>query len=313
MKSLSGNRSAGACALVPAVAMTVVLALAGGGGGSSSAAVAPKLLSAAAELGEKIFRDASLSASGAMSCETCHSPGHAHAQPTTLAVPLGGAGLNVPGFRNAPSLRYLNLTPPFFFDSEGAPTSGFNRDGRAQSLMEQAQRPFLSAHEMANASPAAVIDNLKLAPYIGTFRQVFGADILNTPDVAFERVLFALSQYQKEDPDFHTFDSKYDYFLAGKVTLSDADLRGLALFNSPAKGNCAACHPNARGSAGSPPLFTDFTYDNIGVPQKFDDLPPQYHPNVNITEAPYNRVLGAAPALSEREIDDVLAFLGTLT
>ena len=44
-----------------------------------------------------------------------------------------------------------------------------------------------------------------------------------------------------------------------------------------------------------------------------DDLPAQYHPNVNITEAPYNRVPGDAPALSEREIDDVLAFLNTLT
>jgi len=26
-----------------------------------------------------------------------------------------------------------------------------------------------------------------------------------------------------------------------------------------------------------------------GVVQKFNDLPPQYHPNVNRTEAPYNR------------------------
>lgn len=400
MRAPSGNRSglAGLSAYATLLAVGLALNGCGGGGGSSSSAVVPKPLSPAAELGEKIFRDASLSASGAMSCETCHSPNSAHAQPTTLAVPLGGPGLNVPGFRNAPSLRYLNQNPPFFFDSEGTPTGGFNRDGRSQSLMEQAQRPFLSAHEMANASPAAVIDKLKLATYVGTFRQVFGADILTTPDVAFERVLFALSQYQKEDPDFHSFDSKYDYFLAGKVALSDAELRGLALFNSPAKGNCAACHPNARGSAGSPPLFTDFTYDNIGVPrnpdipatadptyfdlglcgpdrtdlasrtdlcgafkvptlrnvaltapyfhngrfatlrlalqfyvrrdtnpeewyplgpggvpQKFDDLPLQYHPNVNITEAPYNRVLGDAPALSEREIDDVLAFLGTLT
>ena len=49
------------------------------------------------------------------------------------------------------------------------------------------------------------------------------------------------------------------------------------------------------------------------VPRKFDDLPAQYHANVNITEAPYNRVPGHAPALSEREIDDLIAFLDTLT
>lgn len=129
MRSLSGNQSVGVHVPMSDVALSAMLALGGcGGGGSSPGAVAPKQLSPAAELGERIFCDASLLASGAMSCETCHSPNHAHAQPTTLAVPLGGAGLNVPGFRNAPSLRYLNLTPPFFFDREGTPTTDFTYD-----------------------------------------------------------------------------------------------------------------------------------------------------------------------------------------
>ena len=44
-------------------------------------------------------------------------------------------------------------------------------------------------------------------------------------------------------------------------------MRGLALFNDPAKGNCAACHPSARAADGSAPLFTDFSYDNLGVPR----------------------------------------------
>lgn len=388
------QRHAHALLLVGATA----LAGCGGGGGSSPSSAEPGPLSPAAELGEKIFHDATLSASGAMSCATCHDPARAHAQPTALAVPLGGPGLNVPGFRNAPSLRYLDLTPPFSFAADGTPTGGFNRDGRAQSLMEQAQRPFLAAHEMANPSAVSVVDKLRLAPYVATFRQVFGAAILSTPDLALERMLFALARYQKEDPDFHAYDSKYDQFLAGKVALSDPELRGLALYNNPAKGNCAACHPNARGSGGSPPLFTDFTYDNLGVPRnpdipatadaayfdlglcgpdrsdlanrtdlcgafkvptlrnialtapyfhngrfatlrqalqfyvrrdtnpeewyplgpggvpiKFDDLPAQFHANVNRTEAPYNRGPGDPPALSEREIDDLLAYLGTLT
>jgi cytochrome c peroxidase len=41
----------------------------------------------------------------------------------------------------------------------------------------------------------------------------------------------------------------------------------LALFNDPGKGNCAACHPSTAGADGSPPLFTDFSYDNLGVPR----------------------------------------------
>ena len=47
--------------------------------------------------------------------------------------------------------------------------------------------------------------------------------------------------------------------------------------------------------------------------RKFDDLPPEYRVNVNSSEAPYNRRPGDAPALSDAEIDDVIAFLETLS
>lgn len=49
-----------------------------------------------------------------------------------------------------------------------------------------------------------------------------------------------------------------------------------------------------------------------GTVRKFDDLPPRYHVNVNV-EPPFNRHLGDAPALSGPEIDDIIAFLQTLT
>ena len=53
--------------------------------------------------------------------------------------------------------------------------------------------------------------------------------------------------------------------------------------------------------------------DANGVVQKFNDLPPAYHRNVNTTEAPYNRKPGDAPALNEAEIADLVSFLQTLT
>ncbi|HEY2256192.1 MAG TPA: cytochrome-c peroxidase, partial [Variovorax sp.] len=69
----------------------------------------------AAELGRAIFFDASLSASGKMSCASCHSPAHAYGPPNDLAVQLGGPGLDMPGLRSVPSLRYvLNRTPRWF-------------------------------------------------------------------------------------------------------------------------------------------------------------------------------------------------------
>lgn len=248
-----------------ALAACVMSACGGGGDGGGSAQDAR--LSAVAALGEKIFSDPSLSASGRQSCASCHDPAHAHAQSNALSVQLGGPNLDVPGFRAVPSLRYLSLNPAFSFDAEGTPVGGFNRDGRAQSLKEQAQRPFLAPHEMANTSVAEVAARLKQTSYADEFRKVFGASIFDNPDDAFDRALFALQRYQIEDSEFHPFDSKYDLFLAGKVQLSAAELRGLALFNNPAKGNCAACHPSARGADGSPPLFTDFTFDNLGVPR----------------------------------------------
>lgn len=228
---------------------------------------APAAMSEAALIGKKIFFDQSLSASGRMSCASCHDPDNAHAQTNDLAVQLGGANADQPGFRAVPSLRYLHLNPEFSFDEEGTPAGGLNRDGRARTLAEQAQRPFLAPHEMANGSHEEVIARLKKTGYAEQFRTLFGAAIFDTPVEAFDRISFALQQYQKEDTAFHPFDSKYDHFLKGKAELSLAELRGLALFNDPAKGNCAACHTSASSVDGKPPLFTDFSFDNLGVPR----------------------------------------------
>ena len=45
---------------------------------------------------------------------------------------------------------------------------------------------------------------------------------------------------------------------------------------------------------------------------KFDDLPAQYHENIN-TDPPFDRLRGEQPAFSERDIKDMIAFLNTLT
>src|SRR5262249_24091702 len=155
--------------------------------------------SPAADLGRQIFSDTSLSASGKLSCASCHDPSRAHAGSDGLAVPLGGPTGTTPGFRNAPSLNYLERNPPFFFASDGTPTGGFNRDGRANSLAEQSERPLLAPHEMANGDHATAVAKLARATYASQFQQVFGANIFSDPDAAFARLQFALQQYQNED------------------------------------------------------------------------------------------------------------------
>ena len=246
------------------LAVPFVLVACGGSESSQNA----NGLSAAAKLGEQIFHDPSLSASGQLACSGCHIDTQAFAD--SQAVPKGGPDMTTSGFRNAPSLLYMNTTPAFFFAGDGTPTGGFNRDGRAVSLLEQARRPLLAAHEMANGTPDAVVTKLKAASYAGDFKAVFGQNIFDQGTAAFDRALFALASYEREDPKFHPFSSQYDAFLAGKASLNAQQLRGLALFNNPLKGNCAACHPSGRGSDGSPPLFTDFSFDNLGVPRHSD-------------------------------------------
>lgn len=47
--------------------------------------------------------------------------------------------------------------------------------------------------------------------------------------------------------------------------------------------------------------------------EKFNDLPAKYRANVNVDEVPYGGKRGGTPVLNDQEIDDVVAFLRTLT
>lgn len=50
-----------------------------------------------------------------------------------------------------------------------------------------------------------------------------------------------------------------------------------------------------------------------GTIAKFNDLPPRYRANVDVTDAPFNRKVGEAPALTPQNERDIIAFLKTLT
>ncbi len=263
--------------LVCAFVCTLVTACGGGDGRGpavTTAAVDPATgLSLAATAGKALFSDTSLSASGRQSCGTCHVSQHAFSQdPATdhgLSVPLGGPNMDQTGFRNTPSLMYASFTPPFTLD--GGPVGGFFRDGRASSLATQAQQPFLTAFEMANQTEGEVISRLQNSPAtLQAFVAAYGQAVLGNPHTAMQDIGFALAAYESEDPDFHPFTSKFDYWQQGKATLTADELAGLSLFNNPGKGNCTACHPSQVQGFSDHPLFTDFSYDNIGVPRNWN-------------------------------------------
>ncbi|HTD07081.1 cytochrome-c peroxidase [Undibacterium sp.] len=238
--------------------------------------VAPVKLSLAAQVGQKMFFDQSLSGSGKMSCATCHDPAFAYAPPNKLAVQLGGPRLDQPGNRAAPSLRYKDITPAYadLLDnpdgvSAPGPGGGFTADGRVNTLAEQAKIPLLDPVEMANADGAEVVGKIQASGYADLFRQAFGQDAFADSSAAFNNAARALQAFQMEDVSFHPYSSKFDLYAANKIggTLTAAEMRGLQIFSDPKTGNCSSCHYQGAGLNGSSALFTDFSYEAIGVPR----------------------------------------------
>jgi cytochrome c peroxidase len=260
-----------------AIPLLLCVSLAACGGGSSNAS-SPSDTGplAAAHLGSQIFGDTALSESGQQSCATCHLARYAFTEDPTasgpdhgLPVAIGGPDMNLPGFRNTPSLLYLSFSPNFYFASDGSPNGGFFRDGRAATLTDQAMAPFLNPNEMANADAAAVIVKLKTRPYLAEFEALYGTAVLSDPDTALQRMGAAVAAFESEDEQFRPFTSKYDAWREGQASLTAQEQLGLALFNDPSKGNCAACHPSSSADGTTAPLFTDFSYDNLGVPRNY--------------------------------------------
>jgi len=187
--------------------------------------------------------------------------------------------MNRPGSRAVPTLRYLSATIPFtghYIDDEdlhgedGGPTGGLTWDGRADTPHEQALVPLFAPHEFANGSPGELAARVRRALYSDAFRAAFsgpGENVFDDPQQVIAWLAMALEVYQQSPSDFYPYSSKYDAYLQGETKLSVSELRGLALFNDPGKGNCASCHPSARGAIGSLPRFTDAAFAALGAPR----------------------------------------------
>ncbi len=386
-------------------------------------------------LGRTLFFDTSLSGSGKQACASCHSPAHFYGPPDGAPAMFGGPGLRRQGVRAVPSLTYLERQPPFSIGPDkdeddnapnlaeqvaalvpGAPRprktaadtaasavamvpqGGLFWDGRANTLEDQALGPLLNPLEMDGGSQAVLAGKLRRGPYAGRFKQLFGAGVLADPGRLVSEALFAIARYQIEEPSFHPYTSKFDYWLEGRARFSPPEMRGYQLFNDPAKANCAGCHVDQAGQDGTPPLFTDHQFESLGAPRnpalgvnkdasyydlglcgpvrsdiraevqycgmfltptlrnvatrkvffhngvfhslkevmdfynfrdtdpgrvyprapdgsvlQFNDLPPVARTNVDVTDPPFDRTLGEAPAMTAAEEDDIIAFLQTLT
>jgi cytochrome c peroxidase len=237
-----------------------------------------------AALGRAMFFDKRLSADGRLACASCHDPAAAFGPDARTSSPFADDVPAHAGTRAIPSLRYAQFAGRFTehtVDDEethgvdGGPTGGLTWDGRADSAREQARIPLFSTHEMGNADEAALARRVAAAPYAAQFRRAFsppGRDVFADPRQVVAWMAFAFEVYE-QGPEFAPFDSRYDRWLAGRGSLTPAELRGLALYRDPDKGNCDSCHPSRRSSAGAAPLFTDAGFIAIGAPRRAG-LPP---------------------------------------
>jgi len=270
----SGAWASGACA---AVRLTGALDAAQAAASRIPAAVR---LTPLAELGKALFFDPSLSSSGRLACASCHDPANAYGPPRGAGpVMRGGTRMDRPGLRTVPSLRYLQHVPRFTRhlylsrtdDPEDVgPGGGLMWDGRADTLDVQALIPLLDAREMANRDVHALATRLLASAEGARLRAPEPrrpADERDDDERLADLAAQALARFEIEDPSFHPYDSRYDAYLRGTGRLTAQELRGLQLFNSADKGNCAECHPSTPGPGGRPPDFTDERFVAVGVPR----------------------------------------------
>jgi len=256
-------------------------------------------LTALEQLGKQIFFDTRLSTPAGQACASCHLPEAGFTGPTSSVNERGavyaGAVSSRAGNRKPPSVAYACFSPSFSYDSEEETyVGGQFWDGRALNLIEQAKAPFLNPLEMNNSNATEVVNKVLKSSYQHLFRQVFRKQAESSDaDVLFELIARALAAYESSS-EVNSFSSKYDAYLAGKVELTAQEQQGLDLFAN--KANCTACHPHEPDSEGHPPLFTDFTYDNIGAPANPENPFYKMAADVNPDGARY-RDLGLGNAL----------------
>lgn len=236
-------------------------------------------LSPLEELGKALFFDPNLSTPPGQSCAACHAPSVGFTGPDS-AINAGqavypGAVHARAGNRKPPTAAYGGDSPVFYFDdTEALWLGGMFWDGRATGwtlgdpLAEQAMGPFLNNLEQNMPGAKQVIGRVAKSTYAGLFEQVWGVGSLNDKKsgvaATYEKIGRSIAAYERS-AEVNPFTSKYDYYLKGQAALTEQEAHGLALFEG--KAMCSACHISQPGEGGRPPLFTDFSYDNLGVPR----------------------------------------------
>ena len=246
-----------------------------------------------------LFLDKGLSINQNQSCATCHAEEFGFTGPKGKINLHGavypGSNPTLFGDRKPPTAAYGGESPILYYDDEGEVwVGGMFWDGRASGwilgdpLAEQAKGPFLNPVEQALPDAETLCWWVYYSKNAKLFRKEWGSlECGTTADVetVYDQIGFSISAYEKSaevNPFNSNFDNFWDNAKAAEMDvtlinfnnwgdytgmgLTDDEVFGLAIFNDETKGKCSLCHTLEEGEAGYP-LFTDFTYDNLGVPK----------------------------------------------
>lgn len=191
-------------------------------------------------LGDKLFHDTRFSATGEVSCSTCHTREKGFTD--QLRVSEGIQKLT--GTRNAPTVINAAYMKTQFWD------------GREPDLEGQSKQPPLNPVEMGLSDYEPILAVVRSDPeYAHQFEEVFG---ISGNEITIDHVAMAIASFERTIIAGNSPFDRYQY--GGEADALDASQqRGLAVFTG--KGRCVSCHRIEQTTA----LFTDNKFHNIGI------------------------------------------------
>lgn len=211
----------------------------------------------AVEFGRLLFFDARLSATGRVSCATCHKPERDFTDGLPMAQAIGRSR------RNTPSIVGTAYSPWFYWD------------GRRDSQWAQALSPLEDPNEHGTSRSQVVGVIVADDSYSAAYQSLFGGlgDVSGADEVAlntaFANIGKAIAAFERT---LMPGVSRFDHYVAAvasgdqksqKALFSDDEVRGLRLFIG--KANCTQCHNG--------PLLTNNEFHNTGVLSSSGEVP----------------------------------------
>ena len=200
-------------------------------------------------LGEKLFFDKGLSASNTISCNSCHDPEHAFAEPKTVSVGANGDALN----RNALALVNVAYNASFTW-----------AHNNLESIEKQLMIPLFNEHPVemgVTGNEKRILKRFEGSEYRALFEAAYGDD---TPNL--NNIVKALASYVRSLVSFNSAFDNYAY-AQDDDALTPQQLEGLNLFFSE-RTECFHCHGGLNFTQSSKHSFQPFTaqpFHNTGL------------------------------------------------